>query len=392
MNMAIKNGIFEELLSDWLKARNDKRKRGEIIKHIVAVANVHPKGVARSFKRIQMRDPCAQEKRGRDAHYTLDVRDALHDIWIAADECCGENLHPMIGEYIDILTRDMMWTHDEIATHKLRAMSTRTVRRMTETFEKSRGAGKGKSSTKPSALKNIIPVFKGPWKDLSPGYKQIDTVALCGDTLIGDFIYILSAIDVCLYWYNFRAQWNKGQHATVESLKHVERESPVPVIEYHPDTGSEFINWVAKEHCDECGIHMTRSEPGRKNDNMYVEERNGHIVRRYLGYTRFDCPDCLPIINKLFDVLELYLNHFRAVKRQISRTRVGAKYVRTFEKVPQTPYQRLLAHPSISDEVKEKMRTIHATLNPLLLKRKIDILLKDITNQQSRHKNGSCRH
>lgn len=392
MNMAIKNKIYEELLPAWLKAQKDKRKRGEIIKHVVAVANVHPKGVARSFRRMQMRDPAAREKRGRDTYYTLDVQNALHEIWKAADECCGENLHPMIDEYVDILIRDGLWAHDEIVTHKLRVMSARTVRRITETFEKSRGSGKGKSSTKPSALKNIIPIFKGPWKNLPPGYKQIDTVALCGDTLLGDFIYILSAIDATLYWYNFRAQWNKGQHATVEGLQHVERESPVPVIEFHPDTGSEFINWVAKEHCDALGITLTRSEPGRKNDNMYVEERNGHIVRRYLGYTRFDCPDCVSLINELCDALELYLNHFHAVKRQLSRTRVGVKYVRTFENIPQTPYQRLLAHPLVSDEVKKKQRALHATLNPLLLKRKIDTLLKGITNQQSRHKNGGCRH
>ncbi|MEK7068968.1 MAG: hypothetical protein AAB947_01140 [Patescibacteria group bacterium] len=380
------------MLQAWLKAKKDKKKRGEIIAHVVAVTNVHPKGVARSFKRVQMRDPCVQEKRGRNMYYTLDVRNALHEIWKAADESCGENLHPMIREYVDILMRDDMWDHDEAVTHKLRAMSARTVRRMTETFEKSRGRGKGKSSTKPSALKNIIPIFKGPWKDLPPGYKQIDAVALCGDTLFGDFIYILSAIDVCLYWYNFRAQWNKGQHATMTSLEHVERESPVPVIEFHPDTGSEFINWVAKGHCDERDIRLTRSELGKKNDNMYVEERNGHIARRYLGYTRFDCPDCLLLINTLCEILELYLNHFRVVKRQLSRKRVGAKYVRTFEKVPLSPYQRLLAYPLIPYDVKEKMRTLHATLNPLLLKRKIDTLLKDITNQQSRHKNDSCRH
>ena len=392
MNMAIKQGIFEELLPAWLKAKKDRGKRGEIIKHIVAVANVHPKGIARSFRRIQMRDSSTSEKRGRDTYYTRAVRNALHEIWIASDESCGENVHPMIGEYVDILIRDNLWTHDELVTAKLRSMSARTVRRMTETFKRSRGYGKGISSTKPSALKSIIPIFKGPWKDLPPGYKQIDTVALCGDTLIGDFIYALSAIDATLYWYNLRAQWNKGQHATVMSLEHVEHESPVPVIEYHPDTGSEFINWVAKHHCDENGIRLTRSEPGKKNDNMFVEERNGHVVRRYLGYTRFDCPDCLPLINELFEVLELYLNHFRAVKRQISRTRVGAKYVRTFEKVPLPPYQRLLTHPLVSDAVKAQMRAVHATLNPLLLKRTIDTVLKDITNQQSCHKNGWCHH
>ncbi len=88
MNMATKNKIFEELLSEWLKAKKDRGKRGEIIKHIVAVASAHPKGVARSFRRVQMRDPCAQEKRGRDTYYTFDVCNALHEIWIASDESC----------------------------------------------------------------------------------------------------------------------------------------------------------------------------------------------------------------------------------------------------------------------------------------------------------------
>ena len=392
MNMATKQGIFEELLPEWLKARNDKQKRGDIIAHIRAVTKAHPKGIPRSFRRVQMRDPAARESRGRSVFFTPDARAALKTVWLAGDECCGENLHPMIGEYVDILVRDRMWPHDEVATHKLRTMSARTARRMAESFERSRSSGKGKSSTKPSALKSIIPIFKGPWKDLPPGVRQIDTVALCGDTLLGDFTYILSAIDVTLYWLNLRAQWNKGQEATLASIEHVERSSPIPVTEFHPDTGSEFINWLCKEHCDVRGIRMTRSEPGRKNDNMMVEERNGHIVRRYLGYTRFDCPKCVPLINELCETLESYLNHFHAVKRQLTRERVGSKYVRTFEKVARTPYQRLLVHPLVSDEVKEKVRAVHATLNPLLLKRKIDTLLKDITNQQTRHRNGSCRH
>jgi hypothetical protein len=392
MNMAIKKGIFEEHLAAWQKAKNNKKERGEIIKHLCFVAGVHPKGIPRSFKRLEKRERQDQEKRGRDVYYTPDVRAALKDVWIAGDECCGENLHPMIGEYIDIFIRDADWRHSDEATGKLRAMSARTTRRMTEQFERSRGQGKGISTTKPSALKNIIPIFKGPWNDLLPGYRQIDTVALCGDSLSGDFIYVLTAIDVALYWVNLRAQWNKGQEVTLESLTHVEKASPVRVTDYHPDTGSEFINWLTKEHCDKEHIHLSRSEPGKKNDNMYVEERNGHVVRKYLGYTRFDCPDCVPLINKLFDVLELYLNHFHAVKRQIKRERVGAKYVRTFEKVAKTPYQRLIAHPHVSEEDKEAARLIHETLNPLRLKRKIDTLLKDIYQQQSRHKNGLCGH
>ena len=116
---------------------------------------------------------------------------------------------------------------------------------------------------------------------------------------------------------------------------------------------------------------MTRSEPGKKNDNMYVEERNGHVVRKYLGYTRFDCREVVDMINELYDVLALYLNHFQAVRRTLTKERVGAKYKRTYEKIARTPYTRMLEHSDVTESVKKKLREEHAKLNPLVLKKKI---------------------
>jgi hypothetical protein len=127
---------------------------------------------------------------------------------------------------------------------------------------------------------------------------------------------------------------------------------------------------------------LSRSEPNKKNDNMYVEERNGHVVRKYLGYTRFDDRVLVPLLNKFYDVLALYLNHFQVVRRTKTKTRVGAKYVRTYEKVPQTPYARMVAHPAVPEKVSEKLRREHATLNPLVLKEKIDRLLLEIIKKQ----------
>ena len=119
---------------------------------------------------------------------------------------------------------------------------------------------------------------------------------------------------------------------------------------------------------------MSRSEPGKSNDNMYVEERNGHVVRKYFGYRRFDCPDVVPLMNQPWKVADLYQT---TSKRYVDRLRkyVGAKYVRKYEKVARTPYQRMLDHSAVDETVKEKLRREHATLNPLLLKREMDTLL-----------------
>lgn len=390
MNMATKLDIFEEHIALWLEARGDRKKRREIRDHICFVTGMHRNSVSRKFKQLQMRDPLKVDQRGRAIVYTPDVTAALKDIWEAGDEACGELLHPQIKEYVEILKRDKMWRHSDEATAKLLAMSEHTVRRRVAQFQKARGVRKGLSSTKPSALKSIIPIFKGPWRDLPPGHEQIDTVAHCGATLLGDFVYSLSAIDAAAYWTNTRAQWNKGEKVTKDSMSSINDALPFPCTEVHPDTGSEFINWHVKGWCDTEGIDMSRSEPGKKNDNMYVEERNGHIVRKYLGYRRFDCPKVVPLMNDFYDVMSLYLNHFKAVRRQVSRERIGSKYVRKYEKVAKTPYLRVLEHPAIDENVKEKLRTEHATLNPLLLKREMDRLLEIVNDQQTRHDHRQC--
>lgn len=380
MNMATKNSIFEEKLTEYVQA--ETKRKSEILDAVVEVTKLHRKSAIRRFRKLQLRDGSFPEGRGRPTYYTKEADAALYTVWEAANQPCGELLYPEIKEYVSILKRDAMWKHGDEATGKLLAMSEHTVRRRTAHLREKYAVCKGKSATKPSALKSIIPIFKGPWSNLPPGNGQLDTVAHCGDSLTGDFVYTLNYTDSATYWVLLRAQWNKGAEATKKSAQSVKERFPLRIVQLHPDTGSEFINWVLKEWCDENNIKLTRSEPNRKNDNMYVEERNGHIVRKYLGYIRFDCPDVVPLINELYDVLALYLNHFQTVRRTLSKERVGAKYVRTYEKVPQTPYQRMLYHKDVSDEVKERLRAEHERLNPLGLKEKIDTLVTKIIKKQ----------
>lgn len=385
MNMATKQDIFEEHLDVWLRATGNRKKRREITKHIVFTAKVHPKSVARSFRRVQMKDRFREERRGRTTFYTPDVLAALKDVWEAGSRVCGELLHPQIHEYIEVLKRDKMWPHTDEATNKLLRMSERTVKRKTTKLAQTHGENRGRSSTKPSSLKAIIPIFKGPWKDLPPGNGQLDTVAHCGDTLLGDFIFTVNYTDSATYWTIMRAQWNKGQYATIESMAQIKAHLPFPWIMAHPDTGSEFINWVAKEWFEQEHITLTRSEPGKKNDNMFVEERNGHIVRRYLGYARLDCMESVPMVNALYETLNLYTNHWKAVKRQVKKERVGAKYIRRYETKAQTPYHRILQRNDIPEEIKQRLREQHTLLNPLVLKRRIDTLVSTILKINAHH-------
>lgn len=125
-------------------------------------------------------------------------------------------------------------------------------------------------------------------------------------------------------------------------------------------------------------IDITRSEPYKKNDNMCIEERNNSIAHKHLGYTRMDDVSFVSTSREILRVTCLLHNHFRPVRRMISKTREGAKWKRTFEKVSRTPYQRVLDHPKVSKSDKEKLRTKHENLNPLVLKQELDILKKTL--------------
>lgn len=377
MTMATKHEVLLDHLNDWLLAKGDRKRRSKIAQVVCEAIRIHPKSVSRAFRRLQMRDPSqnsGSSRRGRRPLYGSDVTAALFKIWEVGDHPCGELLHPMVAEYVAVLERDGQWKHGQTTTDSLLQMSLGTMKRRVLGLTKKHRRSRGVSSTRPSSLKSIIPIFKGPWKDVAPGVGQIDTVAHCGDTLLGDFVFTVNYTDVATYWIIPRAQWNHGQMATAGSLQTIRAKLPFEMRGLHPDTGSEFINWNLKTWCDREQIELNRSEPGKKNDNMYVEERNGHVVRRYLGYTRYDVPETIVAINELYDTLTLYLNHWKAVRRQLKRERVGSKYVRSYEQQAKTPYRRVREHPDIPEEVKHRLQEEHEKLNPLHLKDRIDML------------------
>ena len=382
MTMATKNEVFTRYLGEYLKA--EKQRKTEILNTVCAVTNMHRKAATRKFRALQMRDPAKPDRRGRMEHYGPDVIAALREVWETGNEVCGELLHPMVGEYVEILTRDGMWAHDAAATEKLRVMSLGTMKRRVGRFLKGGRVRKGLSATKPSALKTLIPIFTGPWDGKPPGYGQIDTVVHCGDTLLGDYAYTLNYTDAATLTVIPRAQWNKGQEATRRGMAAIKARMPFRWQGAHPDTGSEFINAFVYDWCQTEGIELSRSRPGKKNDNMYVEERNGHVVRKFVGYQRLDCPETVDALNAVYDVLTPYLMHFVAVRRTLIKEKLQSKYRRTYEKNPRTPYQRILEHPAVGENVKTKLRDGHATLNPLVLKREIEKRLQTLYDVQKR--------
>lgn len=380
--MGTKHEIVKEHTAAYWKA--GKEEKGEILNAVCAITRMTRKAAIRRFRSLQRRDPAHEEQRGRSVYYTPDVTAALKDIWETAGECCGELLYPVLHEYVNILTRDRMWTHGSEATAKLRRMSERTMKRRVGAFRKMRRFRKGVCATRPSHLKRLVPVFTGPWTDKPPGYGQVDTV-LHSDSAEGNAVYTVNYTDAATLTPCLQAQWNKGQEATRESLAAMERQLPFPYLGLHSDSGSEFINYQVKGFCDARRIDFTRSRANRKNDNMYVEERNGHVVRKWIGYLPLTCREAVDALNAVYEALVPYLLHFQAVRRTTGKAKVLSRYLRTYEKKGKTPYQRILEHPSVSHEAKEKLKRAHAALNPLVLKREIEKRISRLYAVEKRH-------
>jgi hypothetical protein len=184
---------------------------------------------------------------------------------------------------------------------------------------------------------------------------QVDTVAHCGGSMAGEFIFSCGYIDVASGWCLYRAQWNKGMIATQESLSHIQQKIYFPLSMIHPDCGTEFLNQFVIQWADTMHIDITRSRSYHKNDNGYIEQRNNHIVRKWFGYVRLEHRELVPLMNEFYELL--------AVWKEVE----GKRTRKIYEKTGKTPYQRILERDDVLDEIKEKLQKEHETLDPFTM-------------------------
>lgn len=386
--MGAKKEIYQRFINEYRKAI--KERKTKIIDSIVETTGAGRKSVIRRMKEFLLYpDGKPKKKRGRKKKFGIAATAALKEVWEIGGKVCGVLLYPSIKEYVAILKRDGDWKNSEEATVQLLSMSEATVRRRVSALRKKNNI-KGATTTTPSKIKTAVPVYAGSWRNQKPGAGQIDTVVHCGPVLLGDMAYTLTFVSVVIGWTILRAQWNKGEEATKKSVMYIEEHLPWRIEWLHSDSGGEFIQWDLIAWTKERKIRFTRCRRGKKNDNAYVEERNCHVVRKWVGDERYDCPQAVDALNAYYETLCLYLNHFVAIRKTLSKSREKGKYKRVHDK-PQTPYHRALAHKDIPEDVKEKLRKEHARLNPLRLTKKLAKLKKELFVIQKRYGNRKFR-
>ncbi len=262
---------------------------------------------------------------------------------------------------------------------KLLTISASTIDRLLK-GEKKKMALKSRKSTKPGTLlKNQIEVRTfADWNRAKVGFMEMDLVSHEGGNPRGDFAFSLTLTDVCSGWTENRAVKNRAQKWTFEAIDIIKKRLPFSIKGLDSDNDSTFINHHMLHYCEENHITFTRSRAGNKNDGCYVEQKNWSIVRRTVGYARYDTDEEVDILNQIYDVLRLYVNMFQPVAKLISKERQGAKVKKIYD-TPKTPCHRLLESPDVPEEVKAQLQKTFDELNPAALKREIDRLLKELT-------------
>jgi hypothetical protein len=301
----------------------------------------------------------------------------LRPIWRATDYACGRRLVAMLPEWIPAYEQHERRRPGEVR-EKLLLASGRTLDRLLEPL---RVLGTGRSLTRPgSLLRQQIPIRGSVWEEGKAGWLEVDTVALCGGSVAGEFVWMVDGVDYATTWVEVRAMWGRGQAGTLSALQDVEASLPFSLLGLDSDNGGEFLNyhvlnWLQKRRGP---VFMTRSRPYKKDDNAHVEQKNWTHIRQCFGYERHDNPEVVEPMNALVKgAYGQLLNYFHASLKLERKERKAGKVQRIYG-AAQTPLARVLGSAQVTAQTKQRLRQHKASLNPFALKQAVDRSLKEI--------------
>ena len=301
----------------------------------------------------------------------------LRPIWQGTDYACGRRLVARLPEGIPAYEQHERRLPGEVR-EKLLAISGRSLDRLLEPL---RAQGAGRSLTRPGTLlRHQIPIRGSVWEEGKAGWLEVDTVALCGGSVAGEFVWMVDGVDYTTAWVELRAMWGRGQAGTLAALRDMEGGLPFPLLGLESDNGGEFLNyhvlhWLQKRRRP---VYRSRSRPYKKDDPAHVEQKNWTHIRQCFGYERHDNPEVVEPINALVKgACGPLLNYFHAsLKLQRKEHKQGR--VRRIYGPAQTPLARVLARSEVSAQTKERLCKEKAGWNPFALKQAVDRSLKEI--------------
>lgn len=315
-----------------------------------------------------------QIKRPRSRYYGEAVQEALLVAWSATNYIASKRLAPFLEELVPALERHGHLKLTEEVRTQLISISPATIDRILRPL-RSGDQLRGKSTTKSgSLLKRQIPVRTfSDWEETTPGFFEVDLVAHCGWSTEGSFLYTIVLTDIAIGWVECLPLLHRSKHAVINALEHARQLIPFPILGLDTDNGSEFINPELIAYCERESVTFTRGRAYKKNDQCYVEQKNGAIVRQFVGYDRFEGQRAYKQLTELYRALRLYINFFQPSMKLRKKERENSKVHRKYDTV-RTPYQRLCSSGTGDAKMIERLNSIYHALDPVRLLKQIQAL------------------
>jgi hypothetical protein len=320
-----------------------RKDKGRILDEFTGLTGMHRKHAMR----LLSGKPRTTKRRVRRRIYEEAERNALILLWEAGDRVCGKRLKALMPILLDSMERH---GHIELAPEirsKLLSMSAATIDRALQPIRERNGRARRRPAT--SALRRSIPVrTSADWNDPAHGFMEADLVAHSGPSTSGSFIQTLVLTDIATGWTECAPLLVREQHLLSSVLTELRKELPFALLGLDTDNDTVFMNETLKTYCDQAGVVFTRCRPYQKNDQALVEQKNGAIVRRMVGYRRFEGLEAATLLAELYRSVRLFVNFFQPSFKLVGKERDGAR-VRKNYSAPATPHQRLISDARVSD-------------------------------------------
>jgi hypothetical protein len=372
MKKYISKQTREELLRSVRQrySRAVRIDKSKILDEFVAVAGCHRKyaikllGAAENTEEVVMRTQVVGNRIYNEA-----IKEALIVVWEASDRICGKRLKAVLPEFVEAMERHGHMCLDPEVRSQLLSVSASTIDRILAPIRRKAKGRRKRRVTKKTSKKVSVRTF-ADWDEPAPGYLEVDFVAHCGGSMSGRFIHSLAVTDVCTGWIEAVPLLAREQSVVVEGLELIGHQFPVPIVGIDTDNDGAFINETLINYCSERGVEFTRSRPYQKNDQAWIEQKNGSVIRRFVGYDRYSGLVAGQTLAHLYNVVRLYVNYFQPSFKLLEKIRIGAKIKKRYDK-PTTPCDRLLTHRVVHHDTKRALIEQRSQLDPLELLHRI---------------------
>jgi 5S rRNA maturation endonuclease (ribonuclease M5) len=381
MSRKAKREYLREIKSRYKKA--GKLEKNKILNEFCQICDYNRKYAIHLLNKKENQKTEKKKRPGRKPNYNNPA--IIHFLKImlkATNLICSKRLVPIIPLWMSSYESSYCIKISEPVRKKLLKISPATIDRLLAKERKKLGK-LGLSTTKPGSLiKKQVPIKTNQWDETRPGFIEADTVAHCGSSIAGVFVYTVNIVDIATGWTEARAIWGKGEKTTFEAIGSIEEALPFKILGFDSDNGGEFLNWHLFKYFThrKLPVEYTRSRSYQKNDNAHIEGKNWTHIRQYLGYKRFDNPKIVIMLNDIYkNYWSLFFNFFIPSSKIISKERINGKVIKKHDK-PKTPVDRLLESYAIPYYKRKKLLALRNTLNPFDLQSSIQAKIIEILN------------